>query len=353
MQRVLFIDRDGTLIEEPSDFQVDDLSKIRLAKGVIPALLTLCKAGYRLIMVTNQDGLGTSSFPLGAFQHCHDFILNLFTSQGIQFSDILICPHKAIDNCTCRKPKTGLLDAFLLQNTIERSKSWVIGDRETDKELANNLGVSFLPISQQHSWSKVAETILRQKRSAFIKRQTKETAVELKLNLDSETTISSIKTPIPFFSHMLEQIAKHGGFSLQIEAEGDTEVDEHHLIEDTALTLGEGLKEALGDKWGIGRYGFTLPMDEALATVAIDLCGRSHCIFEGQFTREFVGGMATEMVPHFFNSFASSLGATLHIKVVGQNHHHMIEACFKALGRALRQAFSLTDTTLPSTKGVL
>lgn len=353
MQRVLFIDRDGTLIDEPSDFQVDDLSKIRLSQGVIPALLSLIKAGYRLVMVSNQDGLGTSSFPQSAFQASHEFILNLFASQGIHFSDVYICPHQAIDNCACRKPKTGLLDTFLLQNIFERSKSWVIGDRETDKELANNLGVSFLPVSKQHPWPKVAEAILRQKRSAFIKRQTKETTIELKLNLDTEMATTSIKTPIAFFSHMLEQIAKHGGFSLHIEAQGDVDVDEHHLIEDTALTLGEGLKQALGDKWGIARYGFTLPMDDALATVALDLCGRSYCVFEGQFTREFVGGMATEMVPHFFNSLASSLGATMHIKVIGQNHHHMIEACFKALGRALRQAFSLCDNTLPSTKGIL
>ncbi|KTC93101.1 bifunctional histidinol-phosphatase/imidazoleglycerol-phosphate dehydratase HisB [Legionella drozanskii] len=350
MQKLLFIDRDGTLVEEPSDFQVDTLGKIRLCRGVIPALLALVKSGFKLVMVSNQDGLGTDSFPQTSFQNCHDFILDLFSSQGICFSEIFICPHKEQDNCSCRKPKTGLLDTFLMQNKFDRQRSWVIGDRETDRELANNIGVSFLPISQEQGWQGIAETILE--RTASIKRQTKETSIEVAVNLDSETA-SRINTPIGFFSHMLEQIAKHGGFSLQMNAQGDTEVDEHHLVEDTALALGEALKKALGDKWGLARYGFTLPMDESLASVTIDLGGRSYCAFEGQFTREFVGGMATEMIPHFFNSFASSLGATLHISVKGQNHHHMIEACFKALGRALRQACARCDSSLPSTKGVL
>ncbi|CDZ79030.1 Histidine biosynthesis bifunctional protein HisB [Legionella massiliensis] len=352
MQRVLFIDRDGTLVEEPADFQVDDLAKIRLCPEVIPALIALSKAGFRLVMVSNQDGLGTSSFPTPSFQSCQEFILALFRSQGIEFSDIFICPHKAEDYCNCRKPKTALLDSFLVENPIDRSNSWVIGDRATDKELADNLGVGFLPVAANHNWQQIAETILGKKRSASVKRQTKETKIELSLSLDAEAT-TRINTPIGFFSHMLEQVAKHGGFALQIEALGDIEVDEHHLVEDTAITLGEALKKALGDKWGLTRYGFTLPMDEALASVAIDLCGRSYCVFDGQFTREFVGGMATEMVPHFFNSFATSLGATLHIKVRGHNHHHMIEACFKALGRALRQACLQSDKALPSTKGVL
>lgn len=352
MQKVLFIDRDGTLVEEPNDFQVDDLAKIRLCSGVIPALLALTRAGFRLVMVSNQDGMGTNSFPKMSFQSCHDFILALFASQGISFSDIFICPHKADDYCNCRKPKTGLLDRFLLENPLDRTNSWVIGDRETDKELAANLAVDFLPVAEEHNWLQIAETILYRKRSAVVNRQTNETKITVNLTLDGNKP-TQIITPIGFFSHMLEQIAKHGGFSLELKAEGDIEVDEHHLIEDTAIALGEALKKALGDKWGLARYGFTLPMDEALATVAIDLCGRSHCVFEGQFTREFVGGMATEMVPHFFNSFASSLAATLHITVKGQNHHHMIESCFKALGRALRQACLQCDKDLPSTKGVL
>lgn len=352
MQKVLLIDRDGTLIEEPVDFQVDKLAKIRLCPHVIPSLLRLQQAGFELVMVSNQDGLGTETFPRADFELCHNFILQLFSSQGIYFKDILICPHTPDYNCFCRKPKTGLLTDYLQPKPLNKSQSWMIGDRNTDKQFAENLDIRFLPINDNHSWLDVANTILQSKRSATVRRRTNETNIALSLVLDTSDACQ-IKTPIGFFSHMLEQIARHGGFSLQLEAEGDTIVDEHHLIEDVAIALGEALRNALGNKWGIGRYGFTLPMDESIATVAIDLCGRSSCVFSAPFTREFVGGMATEMVPHFFNSLAQSLGASLHITVTGENHHHMIEACFKGLGRALRQACQLTNEGLPSTKGVL
>ncbi|QRN03642.1 bifunctional histidinol-phosphatase/imidazoleglycerol-phosphate dehydratase HisB [Legionella sp. MW5194] len=350
MQKILFIDRDGTLIEEPSDFQVDRLEKIRLTQGVIPALSRLQQAGFQLVMVSNQDGLGTASFPVDAFQSCHDFILALFQSQGIVFSDILICPHRDEDACGCRKPATGLLDRYLQSGRLDKSKAWVIGDRETDRQLAGNLGVPFLPINQNQGWDQVVTRLLT--RQASLTRRTRETAIALQLTLDSDED-SRIDTPIAFFSHMLEQVARHGGFSLTLEARGDTHVDEHHLVEDTALILGEALKQALGNKCGIARYGFTLPMDESLASLAIDLGGRAHCAFDAPFTREAVGGLATEMVPHFFQSLASALGASLHIQVKGQNHHHMIEACFKALGRALRQAMAVEGLSLPTTKGVL
>ena len=352
MQKILFIDRDGTLIEEPFDCQVDSLDKIKLKPGVIPALLKLKNAGYQFIMVSNQNGIGTPNFPEEEFNLCHEFTLDLFTSQNIHFAAIYICPHMPEDNCACRKPKTGLLDEFMRDVDIDKSASWVIGDRETDRGLANNLGLAFDLIDTDRSWEVVTAEILSQGRKSVIKRKTKETNIDLKLSLDSDQT-SNINTPIAFYSHMLEQIAKHGGFDLELIATGDTEVDDHHLIEDTAIALGEALKEALGDKWGINRYGFTLPMDEALASIAIDLSGRGFCDFKGQFTREFVGGMATEMVPHFFSSLANSLGATIHISVTGSNHHHMIEACFKSLGRALRQACAKTSNSLPSTKGVL
>jgi imidazoleglycerol-phosphate dehydratase/histidinol-phosphatase len=353
MEHVLFIDRDGTLIEEPSDFQVDSPSKIRLSMHVIPALLALSKAGFQLVMISNQDGLGTTSFPQERFQECHEFILQLFASQGIYFNKIFICPHTVEDNCLCRKPKTGLLRDFLKNNLIDRTNSWVIGDRESDRELANNLDLLFLPINQNYGWNEIVQAILYRERTARIVRKTKETSLELTLQLDKSLG-SEINSPIGFFSHMLEQIAKHGGFSLQLRAEGDLEVDDHHLVEDTAIALGQALKTTLGSKWGIARYGFTLPMDEALASVAIDLSGRGYCLFKGTFSREFVGGMATEMVPHFFHSFAQSLGATIHVQVEGKNHHHMIEACFKALGRALRQAcMRCCDSDVPSTKGVL
>ncbi|STX51853.1 histidinol-phosphatase [Legionella busanensis] len=352
MQRILFIDRDGTLVEEPYDFQVDSLDKIRLCPDVISSLLALKNAGYRLIMISNQDGLGTSSFPQEKFQICHDFILHLFSSQGIDFDDIFICPHQDIDQCECRKPKIGLLKNFLQSNNFNREYSWMIGDRATDKQFADNLNINFLPVSKEHGWQDITAAILNTKRQAVIKRKTNETDISIEVILDSNES-SNVETPIGFFSHMLEQIAKHAGFTLNLQARGDTEVDEHHLVEDTAIALGEALKTALGDKWGIGRYGFTLPMDEALASVAIDLSGRRFFQFEGKFTREFVGGLATEMIPHFFNSLADSLSASLHISVKGENHHHMIEACFKGFGRALRQAIQQTDTTLPSTKGVL
>ncbi|ASQ46128.1 bifunctional histidinol-phosphatase/imidazoleglycerol-phosphate dehydratase HisB [Legionella clemsonensis] len=352
MQKVLLIDRDGTLVEEPDDFQVDRLEKIKLCKDVIPNLLMLSKAGFKLIMISNQDGLGTDRFPQDTFQRCHDFILNLFISQGIHFSEIFICPHTEASNCSCRKPKAGLLLDFLRNTSVDRDNSWVIGDRETDRQLAENIGIAFLPVASNHGWDKITPAILLRERSAYVNRITRETAIEVKLTLDN-SACTAIKTPLGFFNHMLEQVAKHGGFGLEINAKGDIEIDDHHLIEDTALALGEALKKALGDKWGIARYGFTLPMDESLAMVALDLGGRSYCRFEAQFTREFVGDMATEMVSHFFHSLASSLGATIHVTVTGKNHHHMIEACFKALGRALRQAYVQCDKDLPSTKGIL
>ncbi len=352
MQKILFIDRDGTLVEEPFDFQVDSLDKIKLTPEVIPALLQLQKANFKFIMVTNQNGIGTPSFPEEDFAICHDFILDLFSSQGIVFDEIFICPHIPEDNCSCRKPKTGLLDQWIKQNTFNRYASWVIGDRDSDRELADNLGVQFLPISKEHTWNEIVCTLLNNQRKAEISRITKETEINLSLTLDSDQT-AKIHTPLPFFNHMLEQVAKHGGFNLQLEALGDIEVDDHHLIEDTAIALGEALKKALGDKWGITRYGFTLPMDESLAAIAIDVSGRSFCDFNAPFTREFVGGMATEMVPHFFQSLSSALGATIHLSVTGTNHHHMIESCFKSLGRALRQACTKTSESLPSTKGLL
>lgn len=352
MQKILFIDRDGTLVEEPFDCQVDSLDKIKLTPGVIPALIQLQNANFKLVMITNQNGIGTPAFPEEDFEICHEFILDLFSSQGILFDEIFICPHMPEDNCPCRKPKTGLLDQWLKQTSINNNCSWVIGDRDSDKELARNLGIKFLPVSKDQTWEKIALSILNNQRSATINRKTKETNIDLTLTLDTDQT-GTIKTPLPFFNHMLEQVAKHGGFNLELLAAGDIEVDDHHLIEDTAIAFGEALKQALGDKWGIDRYGFTLPMDEALVSIAIDISGRSFCEFKGQFTREFVGGMATEMVPHFFQSLSSALGATIHISVTGSNHHHMIEACFKSLGRALRQACTKSNESLPSTKGVL
>lgn len=352
MNDVLFIDRDGTLVREPSDFQIDSADKIRLYPGVITALHDLARAGFQLIMVSNQEGLGTPGFPWSDFQPCHDLILDLFASQGIHFNEVFICPHRKSDPCQCRKPATGLLDRFIEDNPLNPDSCWVIGDEKCDSQLAENLGIAYLPISADHSWSDVATAILKPNRTASIERKTRKMEINLILTLDSADD-AIINTPVAFFNQMLEQVAKHAGFYLYLKAGSDTDVDDHLLIEDCALALGEAMKTALGDKRGIQRYGFTLPMDESLASVTLDLCDRPFCAFNGQFTRETISGMATEMVPHFFQSLSYSLGATIHVTMQGQNNHHMAEACFKALGRSLRQAMNKTGYDLPSTKGVL
>ncbi len=356
-QRILFVDRDGTLIEEPADHQIDSLQKLRLLPQVIPALLQLQQAGYRLVMVSNQDGLGTASFPQASFDEPHRFLRSLLESQGVKFEREFICPHLPQDDCGCRKPRTGLLDAYLQEAPLDREHSYVIGDRETDLQLARNLGIEGIRIGEGCSWPEVAARLSNDidasaPRVASIVRRTKETDIRVSVQLDRETPIQ-VATGLGFFDHMLEQIAKHGGFALQLECRGDLHIDEHHTVEDCALALGQALRTALGDKRGIHRYGFLLPMDEALAQVAIDLSGRAYFVFEGQFGRDQVGQLPTELVPHFFRSLADSLGAAINLKVSGENTHHMIEACFKGVGRTLRQAFRITDRELPSTKGIL
>jgi imidazoleglycerol-phosphate dehydratase/histidinol-phosphatase len=350
----LFIDRDGTLIEEPADEQVDALDKIRFVPGVFAALSELTRAGYQLVMVSNQDGLGTSRFPQADFERCQEFVLRAFASQGIHFQAICICPHLAADNCECRKPKTGLLRSWLAVHAFEAERSAVIGDRDSDMQLAANLGVRGLRIRPDGADSATWPAIVRELRArrARIRRQTKETRIDVSVELDGDESIE-VSTGIGFFDHMLEQLARHGGIGLRLHCQGDLQVDEHHTVEDSALALGAALRSALGDKAGIGRYGFLLAMDEAEAQVAIDLSGRAWFVFEGQFTREQVGALPTELVPHFFRSLADALGCALHLAVRGENTHHMIEASFKGVGRALRPALRRDGDTLPSTKGVL
>ena len=354
--KVLFIDRDGTLIEEPHDNQVDSLDKIRLVRGVIPALLELADNGYRFVMVSNQDGLGTESFPREHFETCHEHMIALFESQGITFDQIFICPHLDSDGCDCRKPRTGLLTRFLARNHLDSAKSAVIGDRSTDLELAERLGLrGFLvdpDASYQTSWPGIVAALCVGPRVAEIERKTRETSIRARVDLDAAGRID-IDTGIGFFDHMLEQIAKHGGFGLVLSCEGDLHVDEHHTVEDVAIVLGTALREALGDKRGIGRYGFLLPMDESLASVALDLSGRASFVMDAPFPRDAVGEMSTEMVSHFFRSLAESLGAALHVSVRGDNTHHMVEACFKGVGRSLRQAIRREGAELPTTKGTL
>jgi imidazoleglycerol-phosphate dehydratase / histidinol-phosphatase len=355
-RRILFLDRDGTLNEEVPDEQVDSLAKVRLMPDVVPALLNLKHAGFSFVVVTNQDGLGTPGFPREAFDQAHHFILDLFRSQGIDFEAVFVCPHFKRENCACRKPQLGMLTPWLEANDFDRQRSFMIGDRDTDMEFAANLGVAGLKIrldgDASETWPAIAARILGQARRAQVCRKTNETEVVVDVDLSHEGP-SSIATGIGFFDHMLEQIAKHGGFALKLTCRGDLHIDEHHTIEDCALALGAALREALGDKRGIARYGFLLAMDEAEAEVALDLSGRPFFVWQGNFNRERVGELPTELVPHFFRSLAESLGAALHLKVRGENSHHMIESCFKGVGRSLRQAIRFESTELPSTKGLL
>ena len=350
--RVLFVDRDGTLIEEPPDEQVDALEKIRFMPGVFAALRQAQRAGYKLAMITNQDGLGSESFPQAAFDVPHQFMMDAFSSQDIEFDAVFVCPHRKTDGCDCRKPKTKLVAEYI--RDVDLAGSAMVGDRETDMEFARNLGVRGLLVRRHGNKWETWASILREltERRATIRRTTKETDIHVTVNLDTTAPIT-IATGIGFFDHMLEQIAKHGGFSLELKCHGDLDIDEHHTVEDCALALGETLRMALGDKVGIARYGFVLPMDEAQVRVAIDLSGRAFGVFEGKFAREAVGGLPTELVPHFFKSLAESLKAAIHVTITGENTHHMIEACFKGVGRALRQAFRREGEELPSTKGVL
>jgi imidazoleglycerol-phosphate dehydratase/histidinol-phosphatase len=348
----LFVDRDGTLIEEPPDEQVDSIEKIRFMPDVFAALRQAQKAGFKLAMITNQDGLGSETFPQKAFDVPHEFMMDAFSSQGIEFDAVFVCPHRKTDGCDCRKPSIKLVEEYARE--IDLGASAMVGDRETDMEFARNLGVRGLLVRRHGNKWETWPAILREltERRATIQRKTKETDIHVTVNLDATAPIT-IATGIGFFDHMLEQLAKHGGFSLELKCAGDLQIDEHHTVEDCALAVGEALRQALGDKLGLARYGFMLPMDEAQVRVAIDLSGRAYGVFEGKFARESVGGLPTELVPHFFKSLAESLKAAVHVTIVGENSHHMIEACFKGVGRALRMALRREGDELPTTKGVL
>ena len=352
-RKVLFIDRDGCLIVEPPDEQIDSYAKLDLLPGVVAALQRCVAAGYELVMVTNQDGLGTASFPEEAFAGPQELLLRILASQGIVFREVLVdrsFPHEGLDT---RKPGIGLLRHWLAEDGWSRAASAVIGDRESDMQLAANLGVRGIRVGPQGAgWEEIAHRLLDAPRVATAMRRTRETAIEAGVDLD-RTGEPQVRTGLGFFDHMLEQLGKHGGFALTLACNGDTHVDEHHTVEDCALALGQALRQALGDKRGIGRYGFTLPMDEALASAALDLSGRPCFVFEGRFPRERVGDLPTELVGHFFRSLCETLGANLHLSVHGENAHHMVEACFKVVARALRQALRREGSELPSTKGVL
>jgi len=375
MKKVLFIDRDGTLVLEPENFQLDALEKLMFYPEIFTYLGKIAKEmNFELVMVTNQDGLGTESFPEEDFWPTHNFILKSFENEGVLFDGVFIDKSFPTDNAPTRKPRTGLLTTYLDDSKYDMSHSFVIGDRLTDMELAKNLGAKGLFLAQDEtlgadevggevessialkttSWKAVYNFLKLEQRIVRKKRTTHETDIQLSLNLDGSGK-SMIDTGIAFFDHMLDQLARHGRMDLEISVRGDLEIDEHHTIEDTAIVLGEAFAEALGDKLGIERYGFCLPMDDCLAQVAIDFGGRNWLVWEADFKREMIGQMPTEMFLHFFKSFSDGAKANLNIKAEGTNEHHKIEAIFKAFAKAIKSAIKRDPEKmiLPSTKGSL
>ena len=355
MERILFVDRDGTILEEPEDYQVDQFTKMRFVEGVLPALKRLREAGWKLVMVSNQDGLGTDSFPTETFTGPHELMMQILVSQGAPFDEVLICPHMPSDNCDCRKPKTGLVEKYLVPGLLDTAHSYVIGDRETDLTLARNMGLQGLRVGPEgESWITITHKILgaASNRHAVVERATTETQIKVEVWLD-QSGDNRINTGVGFFDHMLDQIAVHGGIRLHIDTKGDLHIDDHHTVEDVGLALGEALRKALGDKRGIRRFGFLLPMDEALARCALDISGRPYLTYRAKFKYRKVGDLSTEMIEHFFRSLSQTMGITLNLKAKGQNDHHVAEGLFKAFGRTLRDAVRVEGVELPSSKGVL
>jgi imidazoleglycerol-phosphate dehydratase/histidinol-phosphatase len=360
MQAILFIDRDGTLIKEPADYQIDSFEKLELVPGVITWLGRLVReANYRLVMVTNQDGLGTPSFPEESFWGPHNRLISTLADEGIVFDEVLIDRSFDYENRPTRKPGTAMVGKYL-DGSWDIANSWVVGDRATDVQFAKNMGCKSIlfsgsPITNADlclsTWKDIYEA-LKPSRIAEIERKTSETSVAIRLNLDGKGN-AKIDTGLGFLNHMLDQLARHSGFDLDVTCRGDLHVDEHHTVEDVALSLGEALHRALGDKRGINRFGFCLPMDESQALVSLDFSGRPFLVWDTSFQRERIGDVPTELFRHFFQSFAFASGTTLHIRASGENEHHKIEAIFKAFAKSLKQASIKDGDALPSTKGVL
>lgn len=363
MKKVLFIDRDGTIIVEPEDEQIDSLEKLEFYPKAISTLRKIAiELDYELVMVTNQDGLGTDSFPEETFHPTHNKILTTLRNEGVVFSDIVIDKSFPEENLPTRKPGIALLQKYLT-GEYDLSNSYVIGDRLSDVQLAKNLNCKSIFLNNDNcesatlitlDWDEIFNEIKKDKRTAIIERKTKETDIKIELNLDGKGN-HKINTGLEFFDHMLAQLAQHSLCDLIINVKGDLEVDEHHTIEDTAIALGEAYLKALGNKKKIERYGFMLPMDDVIASVAIDFSGRSWIKWKAKFKREYVGDMPTEMFYHFFKSFSDAAKCNLYIKAKGNNEHHKIEAIFKALGRSIKQAVSKNsaNSDVPSTKGII
>ena len=354
LKKALFIDRDGTILVEPMPSeQVDSFEKFEFIPGAISGLKSLVNLGYELVLASNQDGLGTDSFPYEDFIGPQNLMLKTLEGEGVVFDDILIDRSFPADNLPTRKPGTGMFGKYL-SGEYDLAACYVIGDRATDAALAANLGCKALILDDKTGWAQIAATIRRGVRSATIERNTRETQIKVTVDLDGRLK-SSISTGLNFFDHMLDQIAHHSGIGLQIEAKGDLKVDEHHTMEDVAICLGEALKQALGNKRGIARYGFALPMDECEAMVLLDLGGRIDFGWEVPFTREYVGDTPTEMFRHFFKSLCEAMQCNLHIRARGENNHHLAEGVFKAFARTLRQAVACNpfDYEIPTSKGLL
>ena len=375
--KALFIDRDGTIIREPYDEQVDSLEKLQFVPGAISGLKALSGLGFSLVMASNQDGLGSASFPEQDFLVPQKKMLSILEGEGVHFDDLLIDNHFPEDNSPFRKPGTAMFSHYM-DGSWDLAGSYVIGDRASDEQLARNLGTGFIriaggglpendasPVSDEEhealqrkrameSWEKAVETVRLGSRSATVCRKTSETDIEVRVDLDGHGS-SQIDSGLKFFDHMLQQLVHHGGISLVLKCKGDLEVDEHHSIEDCGIALGEALGRALGDKRGIARYGFALPMDECRALVLLDFGGRSELVWDAQFTREYVGDFPTEMFRHFFKSFSDAAKCNIYVQARGENNHHLAEGIFKAFARSIRQAATRNPWSgeLPSSKGLL
>ena len=353
-KKILFIDRDGTILREPADEQIDSFQTFEFMPGAIGALSFLRRhTDYLFVLVSNQDGLGTASYPEADFWPTQNLMLDVLASEGVRFDAIHIDRSFPQDNLPTRKPGTAMLTEYM-QGDYDLTHSWVIGDRPTDRQLAENLGCQSILLSDTTDWQRICEVVFAGERTADVTRTTSETDISVRLNLDGDGK-ADIQTGLGFFDHMLEQIARHGMIDLYVRCRGDLHVDEHHTIEDTALTLGECLLKALGDKRGIERYGYCLPMDDCLCSVALDFGGRPWLVWDAKFEREHIGDMPTEMFLHFFKSLSDAAKMNLNIRAEGQNEHHKIEGIFKALARSLKMAVrrDVYHYELPSTKGAL